>query len=64
MVRVDVSDTGSGIAPDILPDLFQPFVTSKPHGMGVGLSISRTIMEPMADTFGPIRILAAERFFI
>lgn len=45
MVQVDVSDTGSGIAPDILPDLFQPFVTSKPHGMGVGLSISRTIME-------------------
>lgn len=45
MVRIDVSDTGSGIAPDILPDLFQPFVTSKPHGMGVGLSISRTIME-------------------
>jgi two-component system sensor kinase FixL len=45
LVQVDVSDTGSGIAPDILPDLFQPFVTSKPHGMGVGLSISRTIME-------------------
>ncbi|MBN9544809.1 MAG: PAS domain S-box protein [Alphaproteobacteria bacterium] len=45
MVQIDVSDTGSGIASDILPDLFQPFVTSKPHGMGVGLSISRTIME-------------------
>ncbi len=45
MVQIDVSDTGSGIAPDILPDLFQPFITSKPHGMGVGLSISRTIME-------------------
>lgn len=45
MVQVDVSDTGSGIAPDILPQLFQPFVTSKAHGMGVGLSISRTIAE-------------------
>ncbi len=45
MVQIDVSDTGSGIAPDILPQLFQPFVTSKAHGMGVGLSISRTIIE-------------------
>ncbi len=45
LVQIDVVDTGSGIAPDILPELFQPFVTSKPHGMGVGLSISRTIVE-------------------
>jgi two-component system sensor kinase FixL len=45
MVQIDVRDTGSGIAPDILPQLFQPFVTSKAHGMGVGLSISRTIIE-------------------
>jgi two-component system sensor kinase FixL len=44
-VRVSVRDTGSGIAPDILPQLFRPFVTSKPQGMGVGLSISRTIAE-------------------
>ena len=45
MVDVSVADTGSGIADDILPQLFQPFVTSKRHGMGVGLSISRTIIE-------------------
>jgi two-component system sensor kinase FixL len=45
MVQVDVSDTGTGIAPDIAAQLFQPFVTSKRSGMGVGLSISRTIME-------------------
>jgi len=43
--QIDVCDTGAGIASDILPQLFQPFVTSKPHGMGVGLSISRTIAE-------------------
>lgn len=43
--QIDVRDTGSGIDPEILPQLFQPFVTSKPHGMGVGLSISRTIAE-------------------
>jgi len=44
-VDISVADTGSGIAEDILPHLFQPFVTSKRHGMGVGLSISRTIIE-------------------
>src|SRR5262249_43442994 len=42
MVDVSVADTGTGIAEDILPQLFQPFITSKRHGMGVGLSISRT----------------------
>jgi two-component system sensor kinase FixL len=45
MVRVSVADTGSGIAPDVLSQLFQPFVTTKQHGMGVGLSICRTIVE-------------------
>jgi len=45
MVTINVADTGSGIAPDIAAQLFQPFVTSKRHGMGVGLSISRTIVE-------------------
>jgi two-component system sensor kinase FixL len=45
MVRIDVADTGEGIAPEIAAHLFQPFVTSKKTGMGVGLSISRTIVE-------------------
>ncbi len=45
MAAVRISDTGSGISPDIAPQLFQPFITSKPHGLGVGLSISRTIVE-------------------
>jgi two-component system sensor kinase FixL len=44
-VGIDVSDTGSGIAPEIAEQLFQPFVTTKRQGMGVGLSISRTIIE-------------------
>ncbi|MET0273141.1 MAG: PAS domain S-box protein [Phenylobacterium sp.] len=45
MVEIAVSDTGPGISPEIADQLFQPFVTSKSQGMGVGLSISRTIVE-------------------
>jgi two-component system sensor kinase FixL len=45
MVEIRVADTGPGIAPEIASQLFHPFVTTKPNGMGVGLSISRTIIE-------------------
>lgn len=45
MVQVSVSDTGPGVSPDMIDQLFQPFITTKRHGMGVGLSISRTIVE-------------------
>jgi two-component system, LuxR family, sensor kinase FixL len=45
LVTVTIEDTGSGIDPEIAPQLFQPFVSSKQNGMGVGLSICRTIVE-------------------
>ncbi|MCC6982339.1 MAG: PAS domain S-box protein [Bauldia sp.] len=45
MVEISVSDTGSGIDPAVAEKLFQPFITTKSQGMGVGLSISRNIIE-------------------
>ena len=45
MIRISVADTGSGISPDVASQLFQPFITTKQQGMGVGLSICRTIVE-------------------
>jgi two-component system sensor kinase FixL len=44
-VTVSVSDSGPGLAPEILNQLFQPFVTTKDKGMGVGLSICQAIVE-------------------
>ena len=45
MVQVSIADTGPGINEEVAGQLFQPFVTTKQKGMGVGLSISRTIVE-------------------
>jgi two-component system sensor kinase FixL len=45
MIEVAVSDTGHGFSHDSETNLFQPFFTTKETGMGVGLSISRTIIE-------------------
>lgn len=45
LATVSIEDTGSGIADTVAPQLFQPFVTSKQTGMGIGLSICRTIIE-------------------
>ena len=44
-VLVEVQDRGTGIAVDKLESIFDPFVTSKPEGLGVGLSICRSIIE-------------------
>jgi two-component system sensor histidine kinase HydH len=42
---VTVEDTGRGIAPDLLPTIFEPYVTTKVKGMGLGLAIARKIVE-------------------
>jgi len=45
MVEVSVADTGPGIPPDVKERLFQPFVTTKSYGRGIGLSICRSIVQ-------------------
>jgi len=44
-IEVEICDTGPGIAADVADRLFEPFVTTKPEGMGIGLSICRSIIE-------------------
>ena len=44
-VCLGVQDTGPGLSPESLPRLFEPFYTTKPEGMGMGLSICRSIIE-------------------
>jgi len=45
MVRFSVVDNGTGISPSLAAGLFEPYTTSKPSGMGLGLAICRTIVE-------------------
>ena len=45
MVEISVADTGPGLVDEVRAKLFQPFITTKPNGMGVGLSVCRAIVE-------------------
>jgi hypothetical protein len=58
-----VSDLGPGIPEDKLKEIFEPFFTSKAEGMGMGLSIARTIVEAHnGQIWAENRITAARRF--
>ncbi len=45
MLEVSVADRGPGLPEEVRGKLFQPFITTKPNGMGIGLSVCRTIVE-------------------
>ena len=49
-VEISVADTGSGIAPDRLAAIFEDFVTTKRRGLGLGLAISKRIVEQLDGT--------------
>lgn len=44
-VRIRIMDNGPGLSPEVLPRLFQPFVTSKKHGTGLGLFLSNKVVQ-------------------
>lgn len=54
-VVVEIADTGPGISDEIAARLFRPFVTTKPGGMGIGLSISKRIVEAHGGKISVIR---------
>jgi C4-dicarboxylate-specific signal transduction histidine kinase len=45
MIMVAIEDSGAGLIPENVETLFEPFYTTKPDGLGLGLSISRSIVE-------------------
>jgi C4-dicarboxylate-specific signal transduction histidine kinase len=49
-VEVSVSDTGTGLPAHVIGTLFTPFVTTKSHGIGIGLTIARTIVDAHGGT--------------
>jgi signal transduction histidine kinase len=51
-VRIIVSDTGPGIEPDLLDEIFVPFFTTKERGSGIGLSLSRQLIYRLGGTIG------------
>ena len=54
-VRVVIEDTGTGIDPAVLPHIFEPFVTTKPHGLGTGLGLA-TVYGIVEQTGGAIDV--------
>ncbi len=51
-IRLEVADTGPGIAPEVLERLFTPFTSTRPTGTGLGLSISRRVVEEHGGRIG------------
>jgi signal transduction histidine kinase len=49
-LRIDISDEGTGLAPEAASQVFRPFFTTKPQGLGLGLPIARRIVERFGGT--------------
>jgi two-component system, LuxR family, sensor kinase FixL len=45
-----VSDTGTGLPPEVIDKLYKPFVTTKSHGLGIGLTIAHSIVTAHGGT--------------
>lgn len=65
-ITIRVEDSGPGIPPDIASKLFEPFVTSKPDGMGLGLAISRSLIRARGGelSFSPSETLGGASFTV
>src|SRR5262249_56123791 len=50
--KVSISDSGPGPAPDLAARLFEPFVTGKPEGVGLGLAVARQVVEAHGGAIG------------
>jgi len=51
-IEISVTDRGRGVPPDVLPQLFTPFFTTKHEGMGLGLSLCRSVIEQHGGSLG------------
>jgi two-component system sensor kinase FixL len=63
-IEISVADSGPGIAAEVMETLFDPFVTTKPLGMGMGLSISRSIVESHGGSLRMARNVPSGAIFL
>src|SRR5581483_12204794 len=61
---LSVEDTGDGVSPDVQRQLFEPFVTTKPSGLGLGLSICRSVVEAQEGTIHYEPLPRGSRFVV
>ena len=64
MVVVDITDSGAGPPPEVARRLFEPFVTGKPEGVGLGLAVARQVAEAHGGSISWSRSPAGTCFHI